>query len=377
MATKPRDTSASPFSETDPFNPQNLVSGLIYRDNLRYGDLLIQKINGKICEQYIHATPKFYYPGGVTSPASVQRGGFPAQYDRIKVYDKIDGTNICLFRYCDNQGLKFTSYKTRLTPFLRESKFGNWKLMWQKVSRLYPGAFQELLDDGYYNFGFEMFGSFNKVLVEYDVVLDVRLLYAIDPVTGRIIDPGPWNFPKPGLLLGFGPDVNPDDKHAEVLAQYEQDFAEGKPIEGVMFFVISGFYANAFKCKPPAVVSLQAENSGGPQRIGYRDAYTTAVNAMESARGDANLQQETYKLLAEEWPPDVINLSTDVINEAIRDAKQEVQFRAYVLELFRDSGFTWSIENKGPIMRHMMQYFPKSDAKKVFSILSNYHAIFH
>ena len=32
------------FKEKDPYNPQNTVEGIIYKDNPRYGNLLILKV---------------------------------------------------------------------------------------------------------------------------------------------------------------------------------------------------------------------------------------------------------------------------------------------------------------------------------------------
>lgn len=42
---------AKEYKETDPYHPENLIGGIIYDDNDRYGDLLIKIINGINCEQ--------------------------------------------------------------------------------------------------------------------------------------------------------------------------------------------------------------------------------------------------------------------------------------------------------------------------------------
>lgn len=41
------------FSMQDPFNTQNMVEGLIYKNNDQYGDLEIHAVNGIECKQYI------------------------------------------------------------------------------------------------------------------------------------------------------------------------------------------------------------------------------------------------------------------------------------------------------------------------------------
>ena len=59
------------FTVIDPFNPENTVHGEIYHKSEKYGDLLILSVNGVDCNQYIHTTPKFKYPGESTSPKKV------------------------------------------------------------------------------------------------------------------------------------------------------------------------------------------------------------------------------------------------------------------------------------------------------------------
>ena len=78
--------SESEFEMDDPYNPGNRVAGIIYRTNEKYGSLLIKTVNGKSCEQFISATPKFYYPGNMMSPKGYKKGLFPS-FSTVTVYD--------------------------------------------------------------------------------------------------------------------------------------------------------------------------------------------------------------------------------------------------------------------------------------------------
>ena len=389
--------SIDDFEMIDPFNPQNTVKGQIFKMNERYGDLQITHVNGKFCEQYIHTTPKFFYPGKTSSLWKYSRGTFPA-FTEAFVYDKLDGTNICMFRYMNAEGKEFTSFKTRLVPFLRESKWGNWVKMWQKIMATYPYQYQELLEQTQYNFGFEMYGSVNKILVLYPIVLDGKLLYAIDRYTGKLSEPSIFQFPKPDLLDHFNANINPDDKYDEWMRKYNDRVkpfvkeVEGKnddgepmmvtelidiPCEGCMFYLkkTDGEF-EVYKCKPSVVITAQSSANEGPKRVGYNEVWNTALNAMENVENIEDLPKETYKLLLEEYTQDELDVSKEAIDEAIKEVQTHLIFQNGVIEKFKTSGLTWSKENKGQIMRYMMQYYPKSDSSKVYNALVNYTTMF-
>ena len=56
--------NTDPFEEKDPYNPQNIVRGLISRESTEfYGALKITHINNNpVSEQLIMGTPKMHYP---------------------------------------------------------------------------------------------------------------------------------------------------------------------------------------------------------------------------------------------------------------------------------------------------------------------------
>lgn len=158
-----------PFDEVDPFNPENQVRGFIMRSRRRRGDLQITHVNGEACAQYIHATPKI----PLLEPASPL-----PEFERAHVFDKLDGTNILLFRYRDAGGRDFVSYKTRLSPFLRPLPYGDFVALWRQILERYAAPIAELVAAPHH-FGFELFGRAVRILTDYPAELDARLLHAI------------------------------------------------------------------------------------------------------------------------------------------------------------------------------------------------------
>lgn len=372
----PEQTPKS-FKMIDPFNPQNEVEGLIYNSNLRYGDLLIQKVNGKWCEQYVHVTPKFRYPGDVDSPRNVKPGVFP-KYSKIRVYNKLDGTNICMFRYYDKDYNIFTSYKTRLVPFLGSSAYGDWLTLWKKMMLVYPEQLSRLIDNTAYNFGFEMFGAYNKILINYDVPLDNRLLYGIDRETGMIIDPIDFNYPKAEILTEFGSDVNPDVKYEEFRQKMDAAYKAGKPIEGCMLYIhcIDGS-TKVWKCKPDSVLELQMESN--PKNVSYKNAYATAINASESAVTLDELLNETVELLKEEYIPFFIEISMPQIRKAVRDAIAFISMKNKVVDGFKALNLQWRSDDKDQIkriMNEMVKRFPNYRPSDIYNIIKAYGTLF-
>ena len=363
------------FNERDPYNPQNVVEGIVYRHNSEYGNLRITRVNGRECEQYINTTPKFYYPGGVGSPRRYQEGKFP-DYKTIKVYDKLDGTNIFLFRYKDADGNEFASFKTRLTPFLKQSGFKDWIFMWGKMMEKYKEKIDALVNGSNLGFGFELYGAINQILVKYDVPLDTRLLYALTP-DGGIIEPSAFDFPVPRIIREIGAGDDPDLHYKELVDLHERWFVDGKQVEGCVMYVIVSDDGESipWKCKPPSVLNAQAESNAGTKLVGYNDAYVTAMNAMESIDTIDELHDETYRLLGEVYDELYIDASRRIIDKAIKNARNDVLFKNEVVDRFKKTGMTWSMNERGNIMREMMKYFDRNRSSSVFNALRDYHSM--
>lgn len=178
------DKYIEPFEVVDVFNNDHILKGHIcHKDGQCYGSMLITHINGMQTIDggiVIYGTPKQKYP--------FDKNGiwhFPPT-EKITIYDKIDGTNVLGFKYIF-RGKEYVSYKLRLTPVVRNSRFGNFLDMWRKMLAKYPIS-ERIKDHTSYNFSFELYGNSNKHLIEYDVLLDTALLFIINNQTGEIID---------------------------------------------------------------------------------------------------------------------------------------------------------------------------------------------
>ena len=162
-----------PFDMVDPFNDNQLTGSLSHKPDHRYGALVITHVNGEYCPQCILATPKIRYP--------FDRHGnwhFPRARS-IAVYDKLDGTNVLAYQYNDATGRCFTTYKLRLAPVLRNSKWGDFLDMWRELLDTYP-AIPELATINQCSISFEMYGSRNMHLIAYAVALECAVLFGVD-----------------------------------------------------------------------------------------------------------------------------------------------------------------------------------------------------
>ncbi len=366
------------FIATDPYNPQNTVEGYVLnnsrlpwemaaistKDN-RYGDLLIEKVNGRPASQYVHCTPKFWYPGNRESPrAEFTAEDFPDE--KFYVFEKLDGTNIFMFFYVDADGRRFTSFKTRLVPFLRAEGFKDWITMFKQAADKRPG----IIDERCYRLtsphptnvdvsghAFEMYGYLNEILIKYDVEIDLRYLYTVDS--------------KGGLHhVGQGEPVAVGSGRQEALAAYnkfvaeaERLFKDGKRAEGFMFYFDDG---TVYKCKPVCVVE---EQSASPF-IGWDDIYVTAMNAAESIDTIDELLGMTRTLLAETYDDKKIERSEQRIISMVAKAKDYLLVQREAMNVMKELGFTWSETNKATIMRAVMQRFPKNESTKIYGMLS-------
>ena len=100
--------------------------------------MVIYRVNGKATDaQFVYATPKLHYPFGRTDTLEGETRVylFPPRVVKVEVYEKLDGTNVCAYSYADAGGTRYLTFKTRLMPFLQDGRFGQFKTMWQELSR--------------------------------------------------------------------------------------------------------------------------------------------------------------------------------------------------------------------------------------------------
>lgn len=355
-----------PFENVDPFNPQNTVTGFVLNNSTvdgvsvsdkRYGDLLITHVNGKQAEQYIHCTPKFYYPGHRESPrATFTVKDFPDT--RFKAFEKLDGTNIFMYKYKDSDNNEFVSFKTRLTPFLRAEGFKDWISMFAQAVDKRPDIIEKFkhMSGGH---AFEMYGYLNEILIKYDVDIDLRYLYSIDKEGNISYD----HDEEDGFVMKGASDLEALIAYKHLVAEAEKLFKDGKRAEGYMMYFQNG---TVYKCKPVCVVEEQSDSPF----IGNDDIYVTAMNAAESIDSIDELLDTTRVLLAEVYDQKKIERSDERIVAMVTSAKEYLLVQKEAVTVMKELGFTWSESSKATIMRAVMQRFPKSMSSKIYGMLS-------
>lgn len=344
-----------PFEVWDSYNPKNLVKGYIVIGGKSYGDVVIEEVNGHSCRQYIMCTPKFTYPGGTHSPFSVNDQILgKIEYSDIRVWDKLDGTNILLWKYKDSFGDTFVSFKTRLVPFLRDEGYSTWITMWNRMLSKYP-QISDLYTMGN-NWAFEMYGEANKIVVDYSpIALECALLYEVN-INGDIHDHPEIDWlPRPTTIPWAHSDFTTGYKTLE--QQAEEQFQDKKNIEGFMMYIQNRGEITPCKCKAPSILAEQ----GGGNTISRDEIYTTAINAFMSG-------ETVEEFLLEVYSQDLIDVFKDLIDRVSAEARKYVLFRAEVIQKYRDLGLDLN-KDKGHCMRTIMGHFARNKSGGVYTIL--------
>lgn len=355
-----------PFNEQDPYNPQNTLKGFINkRQGQLYGSLWITHVNDKKCEQFVQSTPKIDYPFDRNNKWKTYN------YDKIELYDKLDGTCIISYTYKDAKGNLFLTYKTRLRPFLGQNKFGNFYSLWNEMLEKYPDI-EELCFDRYINYAFELYGKRNKILIQYDTPLDTKLIFAI--FDGNIYAPN-----------GLTYDLNvPKNKGYEYITESDiqvwykkwQDFLEYnlqvdeeneiiKGTEGIVIYFIKDGKAKQIKCKPPTILKYHWGHGGIPTS----SIYTTVFNAFENY--DVPTYDDVVELLQEEYDMDRIEKSKVRIQNTLAQVLFDKNLQYSVIDDYKKQGFDIN-KDKATCMRWFGKHYSKHLSKKIYNLLIDY-----
>lgn len=362
------------FHTIDPYNDNNTIDGYIccQSGNL-YGSLVIYKINNQETNpQIIYTTPKLHYPFITTK---YKRIFIYPIFDKIKIYEKLDGTNICCYSYNDSYGKTYVTFKTRLSPVLTSNKFGNFKQLWDKILEQYPQLREpDVVKNKQYNLVYELYGKLNQHLITYDIDLDAKMLFAIEYHTGNIIPNTQFTnlCPLPEIT-----EVENTNIEFDVLYTQYQDIAEQKnqksksyTCEGFVFYVHTNDTDNnnnnkwmLYKVKPSSIEKIHFAKSA----IDYNTIYVTALNTLEHS--SSLTIQEIITLLKEEFDDFQIKNSYDTIMKVYDNIVTLLQFRERVYNIYIQHVAPLNTNDKKIIMPIMAQYFNKSEMSMVYTEL--------
>ena len=351
------------FDVVDPFNDIALRGFLSRRPDHRYGALAVTHVNEAPAPQVVYATPKLHYP--------FDRQGkfnFPPVRE-IEVFEKYDGTNVLAYGYHDSQGRRHLTYKLRLSPVLRNGRFGDFLDLWREMLARYP-VIPELVDINACSLSFELYGSRNMHLILYEEPLDCVLLFGVTG-DGRPRSPSALDSRGVPVATLYGTLAAGNDPVAEYDAIRERLERGNRPVEdgriagveGAVWYVGTRDGATVlFKCKPESVEEVHWV--GG---INKAAVIATCWNLFESQ--DVLTYETLYPLLAEEYTDDEIEAFRTCIDECIAAVREEMEFKSRVLDEYRQVGIKLS-EDKGEVMRRLSARFKKQEMKKVFTLIA-------
>jgi len=352
-----------PFDVEDPFNDGLRLRGfLCQKADHRYGALVITHVGDAETPQLILATPKLHYPFGKDGSFH-----FPP-IKTIHLYEKLDGTNVLAYRYRDGDGQWRLTYKLRLSPTLRNSRWGPFLDMWQELLRIHP-AIPQLVEANACHISFEMYGARNTHLVVYDRDLALAVLFGVrdDASVIPLHQLDLLDVPGASLLGELVADEDPVAKYGEIRAQMEQ---RNKPtedekltgVEGTVWYVEepSG-RVTLWKCKPESVEAIHWALG-----INKKAVIATCWNFLETS--DDLSYATLLPMLAEDYELRDIEAFRPHIEECIGHVKHEFEFKERVLEEYAKLGISIHVDKAG-VMRALSKQFPRGEMKKVYTII--------
>ncbi|MBI2928982.1 MAG: hypothetical protein HYY24_25235 [Verrucomicrobia bacterium] len=356
-----------PFDTADPFNDEARLEGfLCQRPDHRYGALALLRVEGRPAPQRIFATPKLHYPFG-------KDGSFhfpPIQTAHL--YEKLDGTNVLAYRYEDPDGRRRLTYKLRLAPTLRNSKWGPFLDYWRELLARHP-ELPALVEASGCHVSFEMYGARNAHLIAYEADLTVALLFGVRREDAAVV--GPFQLQTGGVPVApvIGELRAGDDPVARFQALREEMEKRNRPvaddklagIEGAVWYVTepSG-RVTMWKCKPESVEEIHWATG-----INKAAVIATCWNALETS--DVLNYDVLLPLLLEEYQPDDIEKFRANIDDALRQVNVEQEFRQKVraaYEAVKAQGLSIT-RDKAAVMRALSGQFPRDKMGHVYAAI--------
>lgn len=352
-----------PFDATDPFNEDLRLRGfLCQRPDHRYGALALTHVGEAEVPQVILATPKLHYPFG-------RDGSF--HFPPIKsvfIYEKLDGTNVLAYRYRDAEGVWHLSYKLRLAPVLRNSKWGPFLDMWQELLIKHP-TIPRLVEHNDCHVSFEMYGARNAHLMIYDVDLAAVALFGVRPDASvvPIHQLDLLGVPGTSLIGELRAGEDPVAKYAEIRAAMENRNRAAEDdkligMEGTVWYLEEpGGKVSMWKCKPESVEAIHWANS-----INKKAVIATCWNFLET---NDDLNYDALKpLLLEDYQSEEIEHFRPHVENCIQQVRREAELKEQVLARYDALGMSIH-EDKAAVMRALSPHFARGDMKKVFTLI--------
>ena len=361
------------FEAFDKFNNNEITGYLCRKRDHRYGALIVITVNGHMSVNGpTYCTPKLKYPFGRNEKGD-RIPNWPKEIVDVRVYDKLDGTAVCCYRYLDHLGNTFVTFKTRLSPVLGENSFGDYYGMWCEILERYPELRSPReVASGEYTFTYELYGYRNPILIKYPVDLDARLLFAVLqdwPFDGLVQIPE--KFKQRPLEAVAKADSN---ESTEVLYESLRVMAEQQNVEnsdgsitgreGFIFYVMAKGHLGyrQYKCKPEGIETVHWENAFIP----YYAILTTVWNSLEDV---AELNRiRVVELLHEDFTAEQIACSTDRLDRALDFVSKRLKWRSKVDAAYKKLPITMDA-GRTAVMKKLSEEFPRDRMRDVYNAL--------
>jgi len=348
------------FDVLDTFNGNQLSGFLCRRSDHRYGAMVIYYINGDPCEQVVWATPKQHYPFD-------KNGKFNwPQITEMQAWEKLDGTNILAYHY-EYNGMNFVTYKTRLTPVVKDMGFGHFESMWRELLERENWIREVISSNPEYNLSFELYGQRNLITIQYKSLLDTTLLFGVRRTDHAIKPPHLLSVPTGALPKHH---VVSDGDLTEVYNAFREEMSTQNEnellVEGIVLYAHVGEPSwRQFKCKPEQIEKIHWSHAG----ISSHSVWTTTVNAYEIK--DLPTIDDVVELLKEEFSETQIGKSITKIHRIHREVYYHMVFVGEVntaWEIAIKKGFDVT-KDKTETMRFLSHFFNKKEMRRVGSIV--------
>jgi hypothetical protein len=356
-----------PFEVADPFHDELPLQGfLCQRPDHRYGALALMRVGGHRVPQVVYATPKLHYPFGKDG-----RFHFPP-IATAHIHEKLDGTNVLAYHYTDAAGQRRLTYKLRLSPVLRNSKWGPFLDYWRELIARHPDL-PELAEANACHISFEMYGARNTHLIAYDEALAAAVLFGVDAQTAAPIPPSrlkTGSVPAAPLLAELRADDDPVVRFAALREEIEKNNSAAaddkiRGSEGAVWFVTEpGGRVTLWKCKPESVEAIHWATG-----INKVAVIATCWNALETA--DELTYETLLPLLLEEYQIDDIEKFRANIDDAIAHVRTEQEFRGRVraaYEALTAAGLSIT-RDKTAVMRALSTKFRREEMGRVYAAI--------
>jgi len=368
------------FSVQDPYNPNVIEGAICQQGDYNYGALVITSVNDIDLDRpyRVFGMPKIGYPF-TYNQAGQRIYHWPANVQTARAYEKLDGTNIVVYRYPDSKDNYFVTAKTRLAPILGKSRFGNFKALWDEVLEKYPRLRSPgMTREGDINLALELYGYKNPHLVKYDTPIDTRILAMID----NLQEPLPFNriYPPASCLYDIGFPVHKATPTTSTVTGLTQMYEELRkqahqknkgrsnedPLnsEGYVLYLLNDNGWTSYKAEPEEVEEIAWRCEAVPKHT----VQATCWKALESY--DKLTTEIVAQLLAEDYSKEQIGNSTIRVEKIVSEVQEAHIFNERVATKYREfiekEGNTL---NKAKIMRYLSKTFRREEMNLVYNAL--------